>query len=805
MKKILLYLFSLSIVTLHAQQTNQITGNLKAKANNNASGISVLLFQKDKEQFYKAAVTQKNGDFTFSNVIAGTYFIKIEQAGFERYQSQDIVMADASIALPAITLNEKTNELSEVTVNTKKPMIQVLADKTVFNVQNTINATGSSGFDLLRKAPGIVIDNNDNLIVEGKTGVLIYIDGKQSYLGGTDLTNYLKTLQANDIEAVEIITQPSSKFDAAGNAGIVNIKLKRNKNFGTNGSASAGVNIGKWATSINSLSLNNRNKKSNIYGNYSNRFGQNYNFIDINREQGTNTFGSKSKTTNNPNANNIKLGYDYYANTKNTFGVIMTGNFNNSYSDIRTRTNIRPFGSTVNDSILRAESKGQTKSYNLYSNLNYKYADTTGVSLNIDLDYGKYDNKENKYQPNAYFLGDEVTFLSEANTLQDTKVVVDIATFKADYEQNLWKKKGKIGIGVKTSYVKTDNELDFYKVVTGVNVLDPNRTNQFVYEENVNAGYINYNLTLKKFNFQAGLRVENTVSDGQLYALVPSNNQQVKRNYTDYFPSGGVTYQVNAKNSLALTYSKRIERPNYQSLNPFEYQLDELSFFKGNPFLKPQYTDNIKLSHTFNYKLNTSFTYTYINDFFAQVIEYTGTSRSFLNTKNVANQQVLNIGISYPFDVTGWWSVYASVNGYQSKYISTDPSFTSVTQETLNVYGQNNFKLPAGLNLEISGWYNSPSVWGGTFRTKSIGSLDAAIQKQFFKKKLTARLAVSDIFYTSPWYGITKVSGFRNQANGGNDSRQLRFNLSYNFGNDAIKKSRERKTGLEDEKKRIGG
>ncbi len=336
-------------------------------------------------------------------------------------------------------------------------------------------------------------------------------------------------------------------------------------------------------------------------------------------------------------------------------------------------------------------------------------------------------------------------------------------------------------------------------------MLDPNRTNQFVYEENVNAGYINYNLTLKKFNFQAGLRVENTVSDGQLYALVPSNNQQVKRNYTDFFPSGGVTYQMNPKNSLALTYSKRIERPNYQSLNPFEYQLDELSFFKGNPFLKPQYTDNIKLSHTFNYKLNTSFTYTYINDFFAQVIEYTGTSRSFLNTKNVANQQVLNIGISYPFDVNSWWSVYASVNAFQSKYISTDPSFTSVTQETLNLYGQNNFKLPAGFNLEISGWYNSPSVWGGTFRTKSIGSLDAAIQKQFLKKKLTARLAVSDIFYTSTWYGITNVSGFRNQANGGNDSRQVRFNLSYNFGNDAVKKSRERKTGLEDEKKRIGG
>lgn len=805
MKRILLYFFLLTMAISQAQEQRQINGNVKPMADNNAAGISVLLFQKEKEQFYKAAVTQKNGDFSFSNVAAGTYFVKIEQIGFDNYRSPEIVIADASITLPSITLNEKTNQLSEITVESKKPMIQVLADKTVFNVQNTINATGSSGLDLLRKAPGIVIDNNDNLIVEGKTGVLIYIDGKQSYLGGTDLTNYLKTLQANDIDSVEIITQPSSKFDAAGNAGIVNIKLKRNKNFGTNGSASAGVNVGKWATSVNSLSLNNRNKKSNIYGNYSNRFGQNYNFIDINREQGNNLFDSKSRTTNAPNANNVKLGYDYYANAKNTFGMIVTGNFNNSYSNATTRTQIRQLGSIVNDSILKAQSNGHTKTYNLYSNLNYKYADTTGVSLNLDLDYGKYGNKENKYQPNAYFLNDETTLLSEANTLQDTKVDVDIATFKADYEQYLWKKIGKLALGFKTSFVKTDNTLDFYNVTGGMNALNPNRSNQFVYEENVNAGYINYNLTVRKFNLQAGLRAENTVSDGQLYALVAANNQQVKRNYTDFFPSGGITYQMNVKNSVALTYSKRIERPNYQSLNPFEYQLDELSYFKGNPFLKPQYTDNIKISHTYNYKLNTSLSYTHVTDFFAQIIEAAGPSRNFLNTKNVADQQVINLGISYPFDVTKWWSAYLSVNAFQSKYMSTNAAFISVRQETVSLYGQNNFKLPAGINMELSGWYSSPSYWGGTFKTKNMGSVDVAFQKQFLAKKLTARLAFSDIFYTSPWYGITRVGGLRNEANGGNDSRQVRFNLSYNFGSDAIKKSRDRKTGLEDEKNRIGG
>ncbi|HMK06383.1 MAG TPA: carboxypeptidase regulatory-like domain-containing protein, partial [Flavobacterium sp.] len=418
MKQTLLCTFLLFLSLIHAQE-HQISGSVQLKKDD-VSGISVLLFQQDKDVFVKAAVTQKNGDFKFSMVPSGVYIVKITQPGYDAYQSQSITMNTEAIVLPAISLTTKTNEVKEVTIQTKKPMVQVLADKTVFNVQNTINATGSSGFDLLRKAPGVVIDNNDNLIVEGKQGVLIYIDGKQSYLTGADLTNFLKTLQANDIDSIEIITQPSSKYDAAGNAGIVNIKLKKNKNFGTNGSVSTGTNIGKYATSINSLSLNNRNKKSNIYGNYSNRFGDNYNFINIYREQSGKIFDSKSSTKNNVNANNIKLGYDYYANSKNTFGIILSGNFNNSFDNSHTRTPIRPINTFINDSVLNAQRNGHNRTYNLYSNLNYKYADTSGVSLNMDIDYGKYESKARVFQPNVYYENDETTVLNESSSFQQT-------------------------------------------------------------------------------------------------------------------------------------------------------------------------------------------------------------------------------------------------------------------------------------------------------------------------------------------------------------------------------------------------
>lgn len=779
-----------------------ITGKIAPEESEKIAVTSVLLYPENNQNLLKAVVTDATGSFAFQGIKAGKYVLKINYIGFESYTSNVVTITDKNIELPLISLQKSTAELKEVVIKKEKPMVQVLADKTVFNVENTINATGTSGFELLRKAPGVVIDNNDNLIVEGKSGVLIYIDGKQSFLTGSDLSNYLKTIQATDIEAIEIITQPSSKYDAAGNAGIINIKLKKNKNFGTNGSLSSGYNYGKFGTSLSSASFNNRNKKNNFYGNYSNRFGSNYNFINLNRLQSETIFDSRSTTVSQANANNLKLGYDFYSNSRNTFGVVVSGNFNNSFSNGNTKTPITGINTSAIDRILVARSDSRNNNYNLYSNLNYKFQDTTETSFTADLDYGKYNSDRSNFQPNFYYNNTETTILSQSINAQNTPIIIDIFSLKSDYEQRLL--KGKFGAGFKTSLVKTNNTFEVFNYPNGQPIFNAQLSNRFEFDENINAVYVNYNRMVKKFNFQAGLRVENTNSEGNLISTQQNANQNVLRNYTDFFPSGGITYQANTNNSIALLYSNRIERPSYQSLNPFEFQLDELSFFKGNPFLKPQYTTNIKFNHTYKYTLNTSLSYSYISDFFAQVTEAVGDTRNFLTTRNVANQQIIDLGISYPFKVNKWWNVYASVNAYQSKYMATNDSFTGLTQETLSIYGQNNFSLPKSFNLEVSGWFSSPSVWGGTYRTKSLGSLDLAIQKQFLNKKLNARLAFSDVLFTSPWRANAIFPNLIINGDGGNDSRQVRFNLSYNFGSEQVKKARSRSTGLEDEKNRIG-
>jgi len=290
--------------------------------------------------------------------------------------------------------------------------------------------------------------------------------------------------------------------------------------------------------------------------------------------------------------------------------------------------------------------------YNLYTNINYKYDNKKGTSFNVDVDFGKYKSDRENLQPNYYYNGNETQIISENIFFIVSPTTINLFTSKADYEQNFL--KGKLSFGVKFSKINTENDFDFFNVNNGQNQIDNTRSNDFEYDEIINAAYINFNKKYKKVNIQFGLRIENTDSKGTLTAMQTSNNNVVERNYTDWFPSAGITFTPNRKNSWALNYSRRIQRPNYQNLNPFEYRIDELSFRKGNPFLQPQYTNNLKLSHTYNYRLTTSFSYSFIKDLFAQVTEAQGNNQNFINVRNVANQRVYNLGISYPSKFNDW-------------------------------------------------------------------------------------------------------------------------------------------------------
>ncbi len=797
-------IITLLLICIFSQYLNAQIGQIKGMVSDEKEPLSfttIILKSAADSSMVKAEITSDNGSFVFSNITFTKYFVEVSYVGMKDFSSDIFELNQGILVLPKIILRPNSNEMQEIEVVARRPMIEVQADKTVFNVENTLNSTGTNGFELLRKAPGVIIDNNNNIILEGKTGVQIFINGKPSPLAGEDLTNFLSTLQSSDIDKIEIITQPSSKYDAAGNAGIINIQLKKDKRLGTNGTVSAGYAYGKNGRANSSISLNNQTKTSNFFGSYNNSFGETFDFMNLDRIQNNVRYDSKTENLRNSTSNNFRVGFDFFSKTNHTFGILLNGNFYDVTRNGETTTPIIPQNSGELVQVLAARTVSENESVNLAGNLNYKFADTSGHELLIDLDYGKYERTRTSFQPNTYFdpTGE---ILSVADYRMLTPINIDIITAKADYSQKFF--GGKLSFGGKYSIVKTDNTFNFFNVFSGEDVLNSERSNTFEYTENINAAYFNFYQKINKWTLQAGLRMEQTISEGNLISTQINSDDNVKRNYYDWFPSGGITYAPTYKNSWALNYSRRIQRPNYASLNPFEYQLDELSFSKGNPFLQPQYTNNIKLSHTYKYRLTTSLSYSRINDFFANVTETQGETQNFLITRNIANQEVWNIGISLPVDLNKWWSVYASVNAYHSSYQGNDDKFVSVDQTTVSLYAQNSFILPKDFRLEISGWFSSPSVWGGTYLTKSMGSLDIAIQKKFLNDRLSLRVAASDILFTSFWRADMRFGDLYIDGSGGWESRQVKVNLSYRFGRNEIRKNRNRKTGLEEEGKRAG-
>jgi len=687
-------------------------------------------------------------------------------------------------------------------------MVEVKADRTILNVEGTINATGSDALELLRKAPGVTVDKDDNLSLSGKNGVQVYIDGKQTPLTGADLANYLKSLQSSQIESFEIITNPSAKYEAAGNAGIINIRLKKNKAYGFNGSVYAGWNIATYPKYNTGASLNYRYKKINVFGSFNYNKNKNENIFNLYRTTSADSsFDQHSVMTNRNENKGFKAGIDYYATRKSTFGIMANGNFSDTRFNNMSKTDIAYMPSKIVDRLLIANNSSEGSRDNVNFNLNYRFADTSGHELNVDADYGFYNGKNNQYQPNnTYDPSGSLEQKEVYNTL--TPYEIDIYSLKADYEQRF--KKGRLGYGGKLSYVKTDNTFQrFFQTNSGS--IEDNHNN-FHYTENINAGYVNYNRQFKGVMLQAGVRLENTHSKGHSvgfrYDYATGNNIAIDslldRDYTNLFPSASVTFNKNPMKQWSLSFSRRIDRPSYQNLNPFEFNLDKYTFQRGNPNLQPQYTNSVGITNIYKYKLTTTLNYSHVNDVFTTIPKSEGT-KAFITSENLANQDIVSLNVSYPFQHK-WYSLFFNINSYYSHYKGTIPDYSvDVEVVSFNAYAQQSFKLAKTTTAELSGFYTAPSIWQGAFKTKGLGSLDVGVQQQLFKGKVTAKATVTDVFKTFHWSAVNEASGQDIHVNGHWESRQFRLNLTYRFGSNQVKQARQRKTSLEEESQRTQG
>ena len=791
----LVMIFTGLVLVAATVQAQQITGVVKDPQGKGLDKTTVSLLKAKDSSVVKLVVTSDKGRYTVSAPQAGSYLVSASYVGFQTAYSQPFELSGSGITIPDITISKAKGDLKEVTVTAKKQMIEVKADKTILNVEGTINAVGYDALELLRRSPGVMIDKDDNVSLAGKNGVQVFIDGKPSPLSGADLANYLKSLQSAQIEAIEIITNPSAKYEAAGNAGIINIKLKKNKTFGTNGSVNLGFVQGVYPKYNGGLNLNHRNKSINIFGTYNYNNGKNLMTMTSEKNQFDTLFTQTNKISFKNNTHGFKGGIDYFINAKSTIGAVVSGNIANN--DISTSGPMYftyiPTNQLVK--ILKATNTNEMERNNMNANLNYRYAVTGGTELNIDADYGFFKIRSNQYQPNYYYLADGTTETSRViyNMLSPTNI--DLYSIKTDYEQNF--KGGRLAIGGKVGIVNTDNDFKRYDVFTNSKVLDTAKSNRFDYKENINALYVNYNKQLKKgIMIQFGLRAENTHSKGIStgFKKVTTNwigyDSTFKRDYTDLFPSAALTFNKNPMKQWTIAYSRRIDRPAYQDLNPFEFKLNEYTFMKGNTELRPQYTNSFSITNIYKYKLTTKLNYSHVNDIFTK--------------RNLANQDIVSLSISYPFQYK-WYSFFATTNANYSHYVADfggGNRKVDLKVFSFTYFMQNSFNLGKGWTGELSGLFLSPSVWQGVIKSKAMGTVDLGLQKTLFKGKGTIKAAMSDVFQTMKWGGTTDFAGVNSNFRGQGEIPQYKLNFNYRFGSNQIKGARQRKSAVEEETKR---
>jgi iron complex outermembrane receptor protein len=801
--------FILGVLVLNIQAQSSIKGKLFDDKSEPVSFANVALYNSADSSMVKVETTDVNGAFSVANLQAGNYFLKATFVGLP-----DLVLDNLELAanenknLNTLTFESEAEELAAFSVTEERAMVEVKPDRTIFNVQGTINSTGSDAISLLRKAPAVTVDNQDNINVLGRSGVRVYVDGKVLPLSGDDLSSYLKNLPADQIDRIEIITNPGAKYEAEGNAGIIDIRLKKDESIGANGSLSATYTQGELSRYNVNGSGNYRNKKMNVFGSVGYNVNDNYfDITSINNQNGL-YMDEINNTQNNRDIYNYRIGTDFFLHKNHTMGFLVGGrNATGEEISFNKIAISNQQTTSIVDSVLIANNRGDnTSSQNTY-NLNYRFYAKKGESLNIDLDYGQYQNTNERYQPNTYYDAAEDSLLTEVINQFNTPINIDIYTAKLDYERNLG--KGKIGVGGKYSRVETNNTFEVFDVENDILAIDDSRSNIFDYDENVYAGYLSFSHPLgKKWNMIAGVRAEQTDAVGELTPFAQNLQEPpVNLEYLSWFPNAGLTWKVSKKQSLNLNYGRRINRPDYNVLNPFRNQLSELSIERGNPFLKPEIVNNYELGYTLNYKYNFKVAYSRTDDKITRLIgpDPVDPRAAFISYDNLATETVTSFNASLPVKIAKWWDAFLNLS---ASYIDNQADYgngavVDVQNYSYMVFQQHAFKLFKGLKGEVSGYYSGPGVWGGVYKYEANWSIGAGIQKEFLKKKLKARLNVNNITNRVMFKGGSEFDGLVSTSSGRMDMRFVSLSLSYNFGNQNVK-SRKRKTGIEAEGKRVG-
>ncbi len=789
--------------------TGKISGQVVDAVKKPVDAAAVELLTAKDSVLVKTELAGTDGTFVFEMIKDGDYKLKITAVGFKNYHSHVFSINQQSqvVALPAVTLLQNATTLKEVSITGQKSFIEQKIDRTVVNVDALISNAGTTALDVLEKSPGVQVDQNGVVSLKGK-GVTIFIDDKPTYMSGANLESYLRSLPSSALDQIEIMTNPPAKYDAAGNGGIINIKTKKNKLKGFNGALNLGYAQGKYSRGNNSFNFNYRNNKLNVFGTLGYNRQNNFNDLDIYRHY----FNADGSTSSFFNQNSFirrtgnsyfsKIGADFYLDEKTTWGILV--------DDM-----IRPYGNhTLNtsnllgangqlDSTIVAHNQEHDHFKNGGINLNYRHQyDKKGHEFTADLDYVAYQTNSNQLFDNYGYLPDGT---EQSHDLLSGMLAshIRIYTAKADYMLPL-KNGFKFAAGAKTSFTQTDNLADYFDTVNDTTRPDYGKTNHFLYRENINAAYINLNKDYKKLSIQAGLRLENTFSNGHQLGNPVIPDSSFNRNYTSLFPTLYLFYKLDTAsvNQFGLNYGRRIDRPYYQDLNPFISPLDKFTYYVGNPFLKPSFTNNIELSYIYKSKITTTISYSKTSDDVNETIEILN-GIYYSRPGNIGSTEIKSASVDATLDPTKWLNFHFygevtnihAVSDFYTGTLNTKGTFFFIRPMV-------QFKFDKDWSIQLD-YSRRSKLTNDQFVLGVNSRLNAAVSKKI-SASTTLKLSMNDIFYTAINTGVINnlAQTYANWRNAG-DSRFAVLSLNYRFGKVIADQRKHVANGAESEQNRV--
>jgi hypothetical protein len=806
MKTILTILLLMLFLSSFAQaQKGLIKGVLKDTESAPLPYSNVAVYQLSDSSLVTGSITDVNGNFSI-NVNFGNYYLKISAVGFEPYLSRNISINsnNTTVDFSTIRLQEDVQVMDAVEVRAMRPQVVVEADKMVVSVEGTAMATGATAYEVLEKSPGIFVDQDGNIQLNGKSGVQVMIDGRRSYLSATDLQNMLQGMSADNIKTIEIINNPSAKYDAEGNAGIINITLKKNNLQGINGSLNASYRYNEMQNFNTGLQLNHKKGNWNSFLNADlsqrGRIRDAGFYREITQTNGVTTiFDQSGKEFVNRVIPSMRIGTDYDINERHSVGVMLNVYGQDVYHDFNINTDLEQGSDAF---MINSDNQIKYQFLNTQANLHYVYKlDTNGTKITTDINYVKLINDGGSSFTNSYFQEGGVEPYAVERLENENPFAYDIYSAQVDFEGKLFDKI-KVEAGLKGSHVVSDNEIEFFEVADNQKTLDPNRSNHFIYREQIFAGYSSFAGNLgEKMSYKVGLRAEQTYSEGESLTLNTIN----ERNYFNLFPSFFLQHNVAKDYQVNYNYSRRIDRPNYSNLNPFVMYLDPYTWAQGNPYLRPQFTHSMSVTQTFLGQYNLVLNYGLTSDFIAEVPQQNpedGTT--VFMQENIDDQVNYSATAVIPFQPFKWWSVNANISVFHQEF-TTYLNGNQVENNATSAFARagNTFMLPNDFKLELNGDYRSNTVWG-LYAIGEQWGIDFAVKKSLMNKKLDVSLNITDIFRTRRFEGNSNFNGNINEISQYFGQQSIDFSLRYSFSKGEEFKARQRNTNLE-ELNRAGG